>query len=510
MSPRYLFFMAVLALQLFSQEILAQNAKPNVLIICIDDLKDWVGYLEGYEGQVFTPNIDRLAEEGVAFTNAHTASPVCNPSRNAFFLGKRPSTTGLYNNNQWWKAVYEKEIPLPQYFKLNGYHAAGAGKVFHNTPGNNPPCSWDEYQEFIFDSPWNYANWSVERFAIKYGYRGAIVPDPDFMPLNGMLPVRSPMDWGVIPGKAEEEYGDVLAAKFAADFLGKPQDKPFFLSVGIFNPHLPWYVPQKYFDMYPLDKVVLPVVKEGDVGDLSEAGKKLALHPEFGRVKEAGKWKEAVHAYLASISFADAQVGAVMNALKASKYAKNTIVVLWSDHGWHLGSKGHWHKNTLWEESTRIPFVVKVPGIEGNGKMCSRPVDMVNVFPTLLSLCGLPMKEGLDGYDMTTLLNNPGSKWPYPAISEHQQVGNVAIRSENWRYIKYHDGTEELYNSAKDPYEWDNLANGAKHGKILQEHRKWIPKKFLSAVDTKEDYFFDPYQYSWLNKKTKQYIDGKQ
>lgn len=486
----------------------AQRSRPNVLIISVDDMNDWVGYLKGYKGVAHTPNIDRIAAEGTAFTSGHTASTVCCPSRAAIFLGKRPSTTGIYTNDHWWKPAYPNERPLPHYFKDNGYYVAGAGKNFHDPPGNNPPTSWNEYREKVFDSPWNYADWSIERYAINYGFRGPIVPNPDFMPLNGMLPINSPNDWGVIPGLKEEDYGDVIAANYAKDFLRREHGKPFFLSVGIFRPHLPWYVPQKYFDMYPLDPVVLPTVKEDDIDDLPVAGRKMAATSYFERLKKEGKWKEAVRAYLACISFADAQVGIIYDALMKSKYAGNTIVVFWSDHGYHLGTKGHWHKSTLWEESTRVPFIIKLPGRGKTGTLCDQPVDLVNIYPTLISLCGLPTKNDLDGHDLTPLLNNPSANWPHPAISEIGR-GRIAVRTKDWRYIRYADSTEELYHRKSDPNEWYNLAGKPAYRHQIEEHRKWLPKTFAPAVRPKEAYFFDPAAYAWYIKETKEYIDGK-
>lgn len=485
-----------------------KKERPNVLIISVDDMRDWVGYLKGYEGKVYTPNIDRLATDSAGFTNAQTASPICNPSRNSFFLGKRPSTTGIYNNAQWWKAAYPNEIPMPQYFKQNGYYTAGAGKNFHDTPGNDPPTSWNEHQELGLDSPWNYADWTVENYAINYGFRGPIIQNPDFMPLNGILPITSPLDWGVIPNKSEKEYADVETAEFAKEFLNKNHQKPFFLSVGIFRPHMPWYVPKKYFDMYPLVKVVIPTIKENDMDDVPMEGKKMGNQVDYPKIVKAGQWKVAVQAYLASISFADAQVGAIYDALQKSKYSDNTIIVFWSDHGYHMGSKGLMHKFTLWEESTKIPFIMKVPGITKAGKQIKQPVDVMNVYPTLLALCNLPEKKNLDGRNMTELLANPEIDWKYPAITEHRR-GQVAIRTANWRYIRYADKSEELYDRIKDPNEWTNLAADRQYENVLEEHRKWIPKTFAPPVPDKSAYFFDPFQYSWLVKATRQYIDGK-
>lgn len=484
----------------------------NVIVISVDDLRDWVGYLGGYKGTVYTPNIDRLAASGVAFTNAHASSTVCCPSRNAFMLGKRPSSTGLYNNGQWWKAVYPNEITLPQHFKNNGYYSAGAGKIFHHTPGNNPPCSWDEFQEQVFDDPWNFAEWPAENYFLTYGYRGPIIPYPDWKPMNDILPIRSELDWGPIPGKKEKDYGDVQVVNFAKGFLNKEHDKPFFLALGMYRPHLPWHVPQRFFDMYPLDEIVLPDVKDDDLNDIPEAGKKLALalSRDFHQIRDEGKWKEAVQAYLASITFADEQVGAILGALEKSDYNKNTIVVFWSDHGWHLGEKQAWHKSTLWEVCTRIPFIIKAPGVTSPNLICNKPVDMVNVFPTLTSLCDLPSKPGIDGHDMTTLLKNPESEWNYPAISETKAgAGNMAVRTQNWRYIRYYDGSVELYNRENDPNEWNNLANDEKFKDILEQHRRWIPASFHESVPGKYAFFFDPYEYTYLNRETKDFIDGK-
>ncbi|MFV0592217.1 MAG: sulfatase [Draconibacterium sp.] len=488
-----------------------KNQHPNVIIISVDDLRDWVGYLGGYKGKVYTPNIDRLAASGVAFTNAHTSATVCCPSRNALMLGKRPSTTGLYDNGQWWKAACPNEITMPQYFKNNGYYTAGAGKVFRHTPGNNPPCSWNEFQDQVFDDPWNFADWNAERYFITYGYRGEITPYPEWKPLNGIYPIRSELDWGAISGKAEKDYGDVQVVTFAKEFLQKIHEKPFFLALGTYRPHMPWHVPQKYFDMYPLSQVVLPEVKEDDLDDIPEEGKKLAqtTSRDFYQIRDEGKWKEAVQAYLASITFADKQVGDILDALQNSEFAKNTIVVLWSDHGWHLGTKQHWHKQTLWEECTQIPFIITVPGVTKANSLCDKPVDMVNVFPTLVSLCNLPDKIDLDGHDMLPLLQNPNTNWIYPAISEIKK-GNVSIRTKNWHYIQYIDGSEELYDCNKDPHEWNNLIGRNLDENILKESRKWVPKTFAEPVPDKNSFYFDPYEYTFLNRGTKEFIDGRE
>ena len=274
--------------------------------------------------------------------------------------------------------------------------------------------------------------------------------------------------------------------------------------------HIPWYVPQGYFDMYPLDEIVLPDIKDDDLMDIPEAGRILASggSDDFNKIRDEGKWKEAIQGYLASITFADMQVGAILDALERSEFNNNTIVVFWSDHGWHLGEKGKWHKQTLWEVCTRIPFIIKAPGVTVPNTVCDRPVDHMNVFPTLLSLCDLPMKAGLDGHDMTVLLKDPDAEWDYPAISEIRE-GHMAVRSQNWRYIRYNDGSEELYDRNNDSNEWTNLAGDGQYQNIIDQHRKWIPDKFHESVPRKADFFFDPYAYTWLHRETREFIDGK-
>jgi arylsulfatase A-like enzyme len=297
---------------------------------------------------------------------------------------------------------------------------------------------------------------------------------------------------------------------YTKEFFRKKLKKPFFLAVGTYRPHLPWHVPQKYYDMYPLDDIVLPVIKEDDLGDIPFEGRKLAkaTSRDFKQIQNEGKWKEAIQAYLASITFADVQVGEILEALEKSEYSKNTIVVLWSDHGWHLGTKQHWHKQTLWEECTRIPFIIKAPGITIPNTECDIPVDMVNVFPTLLSLCNLLEKSDLDGNDMTPLLKDVNSSWEYPAITEIK-AGNMSVRSMDWRYIRYMDGTEELYDRKNDPNEWVNLSGDNQYRDIIKKHSRWIPDSFANPVPGKGSFLFDPYEYTFINRKTKLFIDGK-
>ena len=316
-------------------------------------------------------------------------------------------------------------------------------------------------------------------------------------------------DWGTIPGLDEGKYDDSKTVDYVISELGKPHRKPFFLACGIFRPHLPWYAPKKYFDLYPIEDIVIPDVLKDDLDDVPEEGKKLAAsrRGDFIRIKEQGKWKEAIQAYLACISFADAQLGRLLDAMKKSKYSNNTIIVFWSDHGWHLGEKNHWHKSTLWEEATRIPFIMSVPGITEGGTDCKRPIDTLCIYPTLLELCKIKPANELDGVSIVPLLKNPEIPWDIPAVSEFGR-GQCTVRSERYRYIRYSDGTSELYDHSRDPKEWNNLS-GEKYHDVIKTLERFIPDNFAPNAPSKNTYDFDPYSYTWIDKKNGKEIHGK-
>ena len=448
--------------------------RPNVLFIAVDDMNDWVGVLG--DAQVITPNIDALADKGITFTNAHCAAPVCNPSRVALMSGLRPSTTGVYNNGDNMNdLIPDSVIMLPQYFRQNGYLVAGGGKLFHDVPTHN-------YREENFDE---YFWWN------KDGARGALLngvwrspysvppdPQPDPRPSNNITPItKRNFDWAALDGN-ELNWPDGQVVAWAEEFLAKDHKRPFFLGVGIFRPHVPWFNPSKYVEMYPLDKIEVPEVKQDDLDDIGEFGQRLALDKgsKHDKIMEFGEWEEAVQAYLASISFADASLGRVLEALDNSQYKDNTIIVFWSDHGYHLGEKQHWHKFTLWERSTRVPFIIVAPQVATAGSKSSRPVSLLDIYPTLVQLVGLPRNETLEGQDLMPLLKDPKAKWEYPAITTHQK-GNHAIRTENWRYIRYQTGEEELYDHAHDPNEWNNLSMDPGYKVIIDELRTWLPQE---------------------------------
>jgi arylsulfatase A-like enzyme len=332
---------------------------------------------------------------------------------------------------------------------------------------------------------------------------------PEGFPLNGIANVREgkkppgnykEFDWGPFD-KPDAEMGDGQMVAWAADYLAARHDKPFFLAAGIFRPHLTWYAPRKYFDLYPLDDIVLPEVNENDLNDVPPLGRTFAegARADFELVKASGQYRHAVQAYLACISFADALVGRLLDALDASPHADNTVVMLWSDHGWHLGEKGAWHKRTLWERATRVPLSIAAPGTSQSGKTCTRPVNLIDLCPTLVDLCGLSQVSNLDGTSLVPLLRNPDAPWESPSLTTLER-GNHTLRSERWRYIRYADGTEELYDCVADPNEWNNLAGGPAHAAVKAEFTQWLPASDAPNAPPKAAFEFDPETYTWTRK----------
>ena len=451
-------------------------------------MNDWVGCLGGYPG-VRTPNIDRLARRGVLFRNAHCAAPVCNPSRTALLTGWSPARTGIYDNEQWWRPALPDAVTLPQYFRKHGYNASGAGKVFHHVAGFNPPDQWDDFQLQEFDDPW-YRRQEWYPWVKK-------IPNPPGHPFNGLDNFQGEFDWGVLPYK-EEQYGDMRAVDYARRFLARKQQKPFFLAIGLWHPHIPMFAPRNYFDMYPNPR--LPEVRGDDLDDVPAAGKEMAAfrRSEHERILKEGKWKDAVRAYLASISFADTMVGYVLSALDASPYARNTVIVFWSDNGWHLGEKQHWHKSTLWQRSTHVPLILAGPGVREPGKDRSQPVNLLDLYPTLIDLCGIPRRNDLDGESLLPLLRDAKAV-RNPTVTTYL-AGNHAVRDERWRYIRYRDGTEELYDLTADPNEYTNLASNPRHQAVKERLRKFVPASSAPPKPLRTAYDFDFEGHRWKLK----------
>lgn len=451
--------------------------RPNVLMISVDDMNDWIGCLHGHPDAA-TPNIDRLAARGLLFTNAHCAAPVCNPSRVALLTGRRPSTTGVYDNSVVWHESLPGIETIPQHFKMNGYRVVGGGKVNHHMPGFNRRSDWHEYFDQVFDSQYHdqlSRGLDVSNFQWPVGF-----------PLNQLEAVKSfskppqnprEFDWGPFD-KADSEMGDGQMVDWAVRFLQSSPAEPFLLAAGIYRPHLPFYAPEKYFTALPQDSLTLPPLKDDDLDDLPAAGRAMAAtrRGDYELLMSSGRYREFLQAYLANIAFADALIGRLLDALDASSASANTIIVLWSDHGWHLGEKQHLHKFTLWERSTRIPFIIVAPRVTRSGSSTDRPVGLIDLFPTLNELCSLPAVDNLEGVSLVPLLRDPQTNWQRPALTTHGR-GNHALRTERWRYIRYADGSEELYDHRDDPHEWKNLAGDPAFAAIKTQLEADLPRR---------------------------------
>jgi arylsulfatase A-like enzyme len=434
---------------------------PNYLFIAVDDLNDWIGALGGHP-QAKTPNIDRLAKRGVLFANAHIQAPLCNPSRASLLSGLRPSTTGLYTLLPGVRDVpaLKHVVMLPKYLEQHGYATFSTGKIYH-------------------DGSLKTEERSVEMQG--WGTTGPLVFPPKKF-VNTPDPMNL-MDWGAFP-EHDEDQADWKIAEDAIGYLKKADpNKPFFLGVGFRSPHVPCYASQKWFDLYPEDSLIMPPVKADDRADVPEFA--WYLHwklpePRLSWLQANHQWRPLVRSYLAAISFMDSQVGRVLNALDQTEFERNTIVILWSDNGWHLGEKGITGKTSLWERSTHVPLIFVGPGINEGGRS-EQPVELLDLYPTMIELSGLPGRSGLEGHSLVKLLRNPQTTWRWPAITTHNQ-NNHAVRSEHWRYIRYADGSEELYDHRNDPNEWTNLAHEKRYANVMREHARWLPKTNLPPV----------------------------
>lgn len=437
-------------------------SKPNILFLAVDDLNDWVGCLGGHP-QAKTPNIDRLAAQGVLFEQAYGPAPLCSPSRTAIMTGLRPSTTGIYGNLNWFRDLpeYADCQTIPQYFRKHGYYALTGGKIYHQAQGKfSDPTAWDLQYSTQMGTPFPPADQRY-RHGMREKFSNRIL---------GRL-----IDWGAIP-QPKEQTNDWKTAHRAAQFLSQPHDRPFFLACGIYHPHLPWYAPEEFFQMFPLESIQLPDTHDADLDDIPPGGRRMASEA-LGIIQKSGYWKQAVQGRLASGAFADACIGHVLEALDNSRHRDNTIVVLWGDHGYDLGEK-KFAKSALWQQTSRTPLIVRVPG--GVAERCLHPVSLVDLYPTLIELCGLPPRENLDGRSLAPLIRNPSRAWPYPALithSPHWHGPCHAVRSDRYHYIRYRDGGEELYDMQKDPHQWTNLASRAELADVKAEHRKWLPQK---------------------------------
>lgn len=444
------------------------TSRPNVLLIVVDDLNDWVGCLGGHP-QARTPNLDKLATSGTLFTNAHTPGSSGNPARTAILTGRSPHRSGVYDARVPLRLALPTAEIMPQTFARHGYRTAGAGKVLYYQVERS---SWQQY----------FPNDQSENPLPPMRY-------PAQRPIN--LPHGGDWqyvetDWGPLDVTDEEFGGDTLVAEWVAQQLRTKSEQPFFLACGFYRPHEPWYVPRKYFEQFPLETIQLPPgYRENDLSDLPAAGQSRGPNRYLAHIQQHQQWKKAIQGYLASIAYMDAQLGKVLDALETGPHAQKTIVVLCSDNGFHLGEKEHWQKYTAWRQVSRVPLIVRVPegatpqqALRTNGSQSQRSVSLLSIFPTLLELCGLPAEPEHDGPSLLPLLRDPRSAWPHAAVTSLNTPGSFGLTYGNWRYLHYSSGEEELYDTFTDPHEWTNLARQPGVQKQLEELRKLAPTSF--------------------------------
>ncbi len=430
----------------------------NVLFVGIDDLNDWVGCFGG-NPQAITPNFDRFAkQQAMVMSKAYCASTVCCPSRTALLTGKRPSSTGVYGNDQNLKnAAKAKElVTLPEYFAKNGYHTVSAGKIFHGS-----------------------AEWAFQEVAHPGGGNQGMRWEESPSSALGLKSVKNELAWGACKAPVEQTK-DYLACQWAAEQLQRDFDgKPFFLALGISKPHLQWIVPQQFFDMYPLDQIKPVELQRDDLDDiLSKDGKPIfKVGQGFQQTDKADMHRQAQRAYLANISYMDHCLGVVFDALTESKYADNTIVMIWGDHGWHLGEKMKYGKTELWEESARVPLIVRVPGVTPPDFKCDGVVNLLDMYPTLVELCGLPPNPENEGRSFAPLLKNPEMGWNHPTLTTYQ-FKNHSLTDGRYRFTTYGGkagGGEEFYDHSTDPMEHKNLAAISESKGIMAKFKTLLP-----------------------------------
>jgi len=439
-----------------TSSLLAQQEKPNILFIAIDDMNDWTGFLGGHS-QSITPNMDKLSKMGVNFTNAHTSAPGCSPSRNALLYGVQPFNSGLYPfyEHDIHEQLMQQYTSLPRLLKENGYNTYGAGKIHH---GNlSDPREWSEfYENKPNKKKFREGEGYIKGNNGKYSFRPTINPD--------------------------EEHIDHQVASYGIDKLNEKHDKPFFLAVGIVKPHLPFDAPARFFDALP-ENITPPEMIENDSDDIPTVGRSLQKRGEYNHYLSKGVWNDVRKSYLACISWADYNIGRVLDALEKSEYADNTIVVLWSDHGYHLGEKKTFKKFTLWEEATRVPFII-YDGREKSqvkGRTYADAVSLINVYKTIADYTGTEIPTYVDGESLVPIVNDASLKLENPTIIAWGR-GNYSVRTKSYRYTRYFDGGEELYNHNNDPNEWTNLANNPNYESLKNDLKGHLPKEEKEMV----------------------------
>ena len=449
----------------------------NFLFIVADDLNSWIGAL-GRHPDVKTPCIDALARRGTLFVNTYCSAPYCNASRMGVFTGCLPVTTGIYQNEPLWDAP-GRRITIVELLRAAGYYTFGAGKVFHGvfdyaTAGRegrtaadwreieNRPFLWDDFRTNVSE------------------------PLPDGRPLNRLFDFRHfdavpPMyhhfDWGPLPEDRADKTPDAHVLSAVSGFLQSGPKTPFFCAAGFYKPHLPWHVPQRFFDLYDPARISLPLVKDDDLDDVPPIAREWAQSPrDHELVTTRQQWPQAVQGYLAAISYVNSLIGQLMDALDRTGLAQSTTVILWGDNGFHLGEKLHWRKFVLWEEATRVPLIIAPPGRSQMARKIYEPTGLIDIFPTIAELAGIADAPSTDATSLVPYLQDPAPRRSAPVIMTWGK-GNHSVRHERWRYTQYHDDTEELYDHAADPYEWTNLAPDPAFRSVCDRLQDAIPKR---------------------------------
>ena len=477
----------------------AISPRPNVLFVAVDDLNDWIGCLQGHP-QALTPNIDRLAQRGMLFTDAHCASPACNPSRAAVFTGLMPRVTGVWSNRSGSLARnYPSAVQLTESFSNAGYQVLGTGKLLHSKGLKGV----DEF--FKTEQRWSPLTKDQTKYTKQeIGSKGTNNPthvtkdsrgNRIVLPLNRMRSDRNPtsdggesFDWGPLD-VPDSDFGDTKITDWAIDKLQHSGDKPVFLAVGYYRPHIPLWAPKRFFERFKETPAQLPKTIPNDLADIDQLGRRWATEAvtagSHATVLENKQWEAAVESYLACVTYVDFEIGRLLDALDKSELANNTIVVLWSDHGWHLGEKEHWGKWTGWERSTRVPLIV-VPArnseerFAAQGSRCERPVSLIDLYPTLVELCDLKSPVRLDGQSLVPLLKSPALATNRAVVTSFDS-GNNSLRTDRYRYIRYVDGSEELYDLQGDPNEWKNLANLKSHRDLRNELSERLASQYIAS-----------------------------